>query len=292
MKKIILILVLLITITDYSLAADSPSDVSEDALLDNEKEEKTIEDNIKESNVTEDKVKENEIKEENVIEDSIKEDPEEEKDTKEEKVTQEHIKEETLLDKVSEINLIQDDEQKVKEWAKFSSKENYVIINKKNCSATVYDKDGNEITSFEVGIGKEIGDDFNDTSGLLGKSKNTTPAGEYTLISNIFNKSAYGDITLSLGTKANKAKKSKKVVALHKVPKFRQKDRLNKFYDGNLANNRMSHGCINFIEEDFKELTKSIHGGFKVYVLPEESDNELILAKNDKNQFELTQTKH
>lgn len=202
------------------------------------------------------------------------------------------VKEDTLSDKVSQINLMHDDEQKIKEWAKFNSAENYVIINKKNCSATVYDKEGEEIKRFEVGIGREIGDDFNDTLGLLGKSKNTTPAGEYTLNTNIFNKSAYGDLTLSLGVKANKAKSTKKVVALHKVPKFRQQDRLKKFYDGDLANNRMSHGCINFIEKDFKELTKYIHSGLKTYVLPEEEGNHLILEKNDKNEFEFTQTKH
>lgn len=198
----------------------------------------------------------------------------------------------TLTDKVSQINLLDDDEQKIKEWAKFSSKDNYVIINKKDCSATIYDKYGDKIESFEVGVGREIGDDFNDTKGLLGKAKNTTPAGEYTLIPNIFNKSAYGDLTLSLGAKANKTKDTKKVVALHKVPKFRQEERLKKFNDDNLANNRMSHGCINFLEKDFKEFTKHIQGGLKVYVLPEEEDNKLILEKNDKGEFEFSQTKY
>ena len=201
-------------------------------------------------------------------------------------------KEDALLNKVAQINSMPNDEQKVKEWAKFNSEKNYVIIDKKNCSATVYDTEGNEINRFEVGIGREIGDDFNDTKGLLGKAKNTTPAGEYTLVTNIFNKLAYGDLTLSLGEKANKAQDTKKVVALHKVPKFRQKDRLKRFYDGNLENNRMSHGCINFLEKDFKELTKYIHGGLKTYVLPEEKDNQLKLMKNDKDEFELTQTKY
>lgn len=207
-------------------------------------------------------------------------------------VTEKNLANNALLDKVSEINLMQDNEQKIKEWAKFSSKNNYVIINKKDCSAIVYDKEGNQIEEFEVGIGKEIGDDFNDTKGLLGKPKNTTPAGEYTLITNIFNKSAYGDVTLSLGSKANKSKSVKKMVALHKVPKFREKDRLKKFYDGNLSNNRMSHGCINFLDEDFKELTKYIKGGLKLYVLPEEKDNALKLVKNNENSYELTQTKY
>lgn len=204
----------------------------------------------------------------------------------------ENVKKDTFSDKISEINSLHDDKQKVKEWAKLSSKENYVIIDKKDCSATVYDKNGEEIKSFEIGIGREIGDDFNDTSGLLGKSKNTTPAGEFTLIPNIYNKSAYGDLTLSLGADANKAHKTKKVVAIHKVPKFREKERLKKFDDGNLANNRMSYGCINLLEDDFKELTKYIKGGFKLYVLPEEEGNHLTLTKNDKDKYELTQTKY
>lgn len=192
---------------------------------------------------------------------------------------------------IAKINSL-DDEQKIKEWAKINSQNNYVIINKKECCATVFDKDGNEIQTFEVGVGKEIGDDFNDTKGLAGAPKNTTPAGEYTLIPNIFNTKAYGDITLSLGSKANKSATSKKMVALHKVPKFREKDRLSKFYDGKLANNRMSHGCINFIEKDFQEFTKYVKGGLKIYILPEEERNELVLRKNDKGEYEFFQTKH
>lgn len=201
-------------------------------------------------------------------------------------------KEESLSEKVSRINLIYDDEEKIKEWSKIKATGNYVIINKKNCSATVYEKDGTEIKEFEVGVGREIGDDLNDTSGLIGKAKNTTPAGEYTLIPNIINKAAYGDLTLSLGAKANKANSTKKVVALHKIPKFRIQERANKFFDGNIKNNRMSHGCINFVEKDFKEFTEYIHGGLKVYVLPEEEGNELMLEKNDKGEYEFVQTKY
>lgn len=196
-----------------------------------------------------------------------------------------------LTDKVAIINLIDDDTQKIIEWSKVASNQDYLILNKKKCTATVYDKDGNALKTFEVGIGRDIGDDFNDTSGLSGKSINTTPAGEFTLTKNVFHTSAYGDITLSLGTKANKSKKSKKMVALHKVPKFRQ-ERLCKFKDNNLKNNRMSHGCINFLEKDFKELTKYIKGGFKVYILPEEEDNHLMLMQNENHEFEFVQTKH
>jgi lipoprotein-anchoring transpeptidase ErfK/SrfK len=99
-------------------------------------------------------------------------------------------------------------------------------------------------------------------------------------------------LTLSLGEKANKAKNAKKVVALHKVPKFRQQERIKKFYDGNLANNRMSHGCINFIEKDFKEFRQYIQANLKVYILPEEDDNKLILSRNEQNGLELKQIKY
>lgn len=194
-------------------------------------------------------------------------------------------------DKVFWVNSLQDDEQKIKEWTKISSNENYLIINKKDCSATVYDKDGNKLAAYEIGIGRDIGDDSNDTSGLKGKARNTTPAGEFTLIKNVFHTSAYGDVTLSLGSKANKSAKSKKMVALHKVPKFRQ-ERLCKFKDGKLSNNRMSHGCINFLEKDFKVLVTYIHEGFKVYILPEEEDNHLTLVKSDKGGYEFVQTKY
>lgn len=295
MKKIILILLVLIISAKYAFAFDESVIIDEKFLLDRVRaenitgggpvREEEIDENAKEEEITKEEIK---------VDDDIKEEVEKE-EVKEKEVKKEakiENKKDVLIDKVSEINSMQDDVQKIREWSKFRPVGNYVIINKKNCYATVYDKNGNKITSFEVGIGREIGDDFNDTLGLMGKSKNTTPAGEYTLISNVFNKSAYGDITFSLGSKANKAKKSKKMVALHKVPKFRQKDRLKKFYDGDLSNNRMSHGCINFMEEDFNELKRYIHAGLKLYVLPEESNNKLILTKNSKNEFEFTQTKY
>ena len=269
MKKVFLILILsaLMTAQKYSFAEDYTEDFSDDSSNYNLSKFK-----LPEADATDDNAAKNSEKEDKKIEDNPKSN--------------------AISDEVSQINSMQDDEKKVKEWAKFNSAEYYIIINKKDCSATVYDKVGGEINKFEIGIGSEIGDDYNDTRGTLGKPKNTTPAGEYTLITNIFNKSAYGDVTLSLGAKANKSKSVKKVVALHKVPKFREKDRLKKFYDGKLANNRMSHGCINFVEDDFNELIKYIRGGLKLYVLPEEDDNRLILAKNDKDEFELTQTKY
>lgn len=192
---------------------------------------------------------------------------------------------------VDEINSLKDDRQKIEKWAKYNSK-NFLIIDKRVCSAIICDKEGREIKTFEVGIGREIGDDFNDTSGLMGKSKNTTPAGEFTLIPNVYNTSAYGELTLSLGSKASKVKDTKKVVAMHKIPKFRMKDRISKFYDGDIKNNRMSHGCINFLEDDFQELKKYVKGGDKVYVLPEEDNNGLALTQKDNGEFEFRQTKY
>lgn len=299
MKKIILILLILNT-TAANLFAETLLDNLDDRSLTDEivvEKDITSNDVVEKDIIIEKNEKETDVIGKDTLEKTEIDSDAAEKDAlgkneTENDVIEKTSQEDTLSNKISEINSMQDDEQKVKEWAKFNSEKNYVIINKKDCSATVYDTGGSEIESFEVGIGKEIGDDFNDTRGLLGKPKNTTPAGEFTLITNIYNKTAYGDLTLSLGSKANKSKTVKKMVALHKVPKFREKDRLKKFYDGNLSNNRMSHGCINFLEKDFKELTKYIRGGLKLYVLPEEAGNELRLTKNDKNKYELTQTKY
>lgn len=268
MKKTLLILLILLTVSINAFAVDIPEEEIQDTAT------------------------ENIVSEDIATEDTASEKPVSEDITPEATASEDTVPKDTLSDSVSKINSIQDDEEKIKEWAKHAKFEYYVIINKKDCSATVYNKEGDEMGTYEIGIGTEIGDDFNDTSGLLGKAKNTTPAGEYTLIKNIYNKSAYGDLTLSLGGKANKSKTNKKVVAMHKVPKFRQKDRLHKFNDGNLANNRMSHGCINFLDKDFKEFTKYIHGGLSVYILPEEADNHLMLKKNSKGEYELAQTKY
>lgn len=288
MKKTLLLLFILLNISINAFAID---------ILDEETQGAVSEDIISKEAIPEDIIPEDTVSQDITPEDTVSEKPVSEDADHEDSAPQEIASEDvgpknTLSDSVSRINAIEDDEDKIKEWAKNSKFEYYVIIDKKNCSATVYNKEGDEKGTYEIGVGTEIGDDFNDTSGLLGKPKNTTPAGEYTLIENIYNKSAYGDLTLSLGGKANKSKTNKKVVAMHKVPKFRQKDRLHKFNDGNLANNRMSHGCINFLDKDFKEFTKYIHGGLSVYILPEEADNHLMLKKNSKGEYELAQTKY
>jgi hypothetical protein len=199
-------------------------------------------------------------------------------------------KEDTLSEKVAHINSIEDNKQKVQEWAKLNSAENYVIIDKKACSATIYDKNGKEIKTFEVGLGEHIGDDFNDAKGL--KPLYTTPAGEFTLFKNVSNKAEYGDFSLSLGLGTNKSRNAKGVIAMHKIGATCLKERVPKLKDKDLTNNRMSHGCINFLEEHFTELKKYIHGGLKTYVLPEEKDNKLMLMKNDEGELELTQTKY
>lgn len=279
MKKFILILFVLLTTTTSAFPASILDEFIKNHLTNHILEEDIPDDDTADEYFEPEKlIKKEPIKVEPVKVEAVK--------------VESVLPKDTMLEMVAQINSLDTDEQKVKKWAKYSSKENYVIIDKKDCSAIVYDKDGHEIKSFEIGIGREIGDDYNDTRGLYGKAKNTTPAGEYTLIKNIINQAAYGDFTLSLGEKANKKQASKKVVAMHKVPKFRAQERLKKFDDGNLSNNRMSHGCINFLEKDFNEFTKYIKSGFKVFVLPEEKDNQLMLEKNDKGQYELVQTKY
>ena len=65
---------------------------------------------------------------------------------------------------------------------------------------------------------------------------------------------------------------------MHPIPISRIKERVGKFNNKILSDNRTSHGCVNFQEKEFAELTKLMSQGSKVYILPEEQDNSLKLA--------------
>ena len=192
------------------------------------------------------------------------------------------------------INAIPDNTAKIIEYNKLNHiKQNYILVDKKSCKATVYSPLGKPLKSFEVGLGKEIGDNFNDGFAYLGRAHKRTPAGEYTINrQKPDDTNEYGNILFSLGFKGNLSTKVKSIVALHQIPQSLTKERTSKFNDGILSNNRMSYGCVNFQTKDFAELTKFMSKDFKIYILPEEQDNALKLALNKQGQLEFKQTKY
>src|SRR5574344_821241 len=197
-------------------------------------------------------------------------------------------KKKNLSSVVSDINNIKDNKTKIIEWNKRVAKENYVIVDKKNCRATVYSPKGVAIKSYEVGLGQEVGDNFNDGFGVMGKIHRRTAPGQYTVQNtgsgSACDKSNYGKNLFALGTKGNMKGITSSRVAMHQIPTEDLKDRRHRFNDGNLKNNRMSYGCINFVKEQFEDMKKYLGNGLgtNVYILPEEAGNELKLGRNAK----------
>lgn len=200
---------------------------------------------------------------------------------------------ETVKRDYENINIRSDNEDRIKEWHRQHSAENpsdYVIIDKKKGLLKIYKTDGTlEKNSdgsdawFEVGIGEQAGDDF------ITKDRHMTSAGVYTVNrqgtgKDKYNK-YYGNNIFTLYTDRGSSG-----VAIHQIPIGGKKsaEEMKKLYDGNIENNRFSEGGINLLGSDFDELERFVKSGTKVYVLPEDSNNEII-AKN--GQLNLVQKK-
>lgn len=62
---------------------------------------------------------------------------------------------------IDRINQIKDNKTKIIEFNKTNSSKNYLIVDKQNCTATIYTPDGERIKSVPVGLGKQKGDKMN-----------------------------------------------------------------------------------------------------------------------------------
>lgn len=194
----------------------------------------------------------------------------------------------------NEINALPTNTERIIAYNKeFNSEgKNYVIVDKENCSATVYSADGSIIKTFEVALGRMIGD------GLLVRKKakddlNLTTAGIYTVNYKGTGEDGYAKLyDDNILTLSNDALLERGVgngetgVALHQVPNGNNAREEAMRKDGvSIENNRISDGCVNFLSEDFDALMKYIDGvGTKVYILPED-DNNYMCVKNGELQF-------
>lgn len=186
------------------------------------------------------------------------------------------------------------------------SRQNYIIVDKQNYTATVYSWDGQPIKEFEVGVAK------NKSDALLRRSKKnkennfaSTTAGIYTINYRANGKDPYKHLyndrvfTLSNDGLAAKGVKVKDKngdetisysgetgVALHQIPNGNTYRRHLIDKEGvSDENNRFSSGCVNFRPEDFDELAECIDGvGTKVYILPED-ENNYMTVKNGQLHF-------
>ena len=194
---------------------------------------------------------------------------------------------------INSINSMSNDTDKIIEYNKKHPKGNYIIVDKKSCSATVYDQNGKKLKSYEVLLGQTKGDRLSRAFAKDASRRTyTSVPGEFTFSGN---KGTHGGM-LYLGESAccedpdieirpdrpgsgGKIKLGARMYALHGTanPKVR-----NKFYNnGTLADNRQSMGCINIPVDALNEI-KTKYGigiGSSCYILPEEKGNKLVLQK-------------
>lgn len=198
---------------------------------------------------------------------------------------------------IARINSFSSDKDRIIEYNKKHARGNYIIVDKKDCSATVYDKNGKAIKKFEVGLGMDVGDKkaggYN--CGIASKIRKYTAPGEYTLgEQSAASDTKYGsNLFIMEGDGVAKDSVDEQVAAIHQIPTQRLAQRKGLFKNGTISDNRMSFGCINMLSDDFDEMEKIIQGtGTKLYVLPEEKGNKLQLEMQVDGSLKFVQTKY
>lgn len=190
------------------------------------------------------------------------------------------------------INSMKNSKTRIIEYNKKHATGNYVIVDKKTCKATVYNKAGQALESYEVLLGSTRGDNM---SNAFGKNPNErtyqTVPGEFTLgaKSNEFG----GLYTLGANSETNdpdaekrpdypgSGGKKKLGATFQAIHGTATSDRDKLYGDGNLANNRVSMGCVNIPVADLTEMEQKygIKQGSKLYILPEDKGNSLKLER-------------
>lgn len=168
------------------------------------------------------------------------------------------------------------------------------IVSKQNARGYFFDENGRLALEDEVGLGEDKGD----AQPVFYKVK-TTPSGEYTMNRAPNNKTAATDYAKSYGsdnffyishTDPNKrlipdpANPGRRVTqAVHGVPVHKEKERLPKFNNNNVDDNRMSAGCINCRKQTldnpyFTNIPQNM--GLSLYVTPEKKNGGSTFSGN------------
>lgn len=206
---------------------------------------------------------------------------------------------------IDRINSLKDDTSRIIEYNKKNYDGKYYgIVDKKKCQLVIYDKKGKVIKTFTVGVGKKKGDDLQsyyleraqktDKQALAETGRYTT-AGEFTLDDYKEVSDAYtgkdGKPKMMALKGDNRGVRSGQM-ALHMLYKPDYKKREKAINTPGLDDNRMSYGCINLKEEDYDAMHKFLGEGDKVYVLPEENGNKLLLEKQKDGSYKFAQQYH
>lgn len=202
----------------------------------------------------------------------------------------------TVRGEQERINNLPTDKERIIEYNRTIGhpEDNYVIVDKKNFTATVYTPDGQVVKEYEVGVAK------NESDALLRRSKRhpennfaATSAGIYTANYRANGRDSYRRLYNNrVLTLSNDGLREKGVgngetgVAFHQVPNGNHaRTRMLNAPGVSKENNRFSSGCINFLPADFDDCMSNIKGvGTKVYILPED-DNNYMSVKNGQLHF-------
>lgn len=205
-------------------------------------------------------------------------------------------KEQMIQNEIKSINAMKNDLTKIIQYNKKFAEKNYVVVDKKTCTATVYDKNGKRLNSYEVMLGASKGDDLStafakDTK--LAKNGRRTVPGEYkfTSESNEFggmlrmgavNNTMDPDVETREWAPGYWGKRKFSNIVFQAMHGTASPETRNKYYNNNnLEDNRQSLGCVNIPVENLKEMKEKygIGVGSTIYILPETKGNSLKLQK-------------
>ncbi|MBD5401427.1 L,D-transpeptidase family protein [bacterium] len=205
---------------------------------------------------------------------------------------------------VEKINNLSNDTARIIEYNKTNYEHQYYgIVDKKTCKLNIYDKNGNVVKSFPVGVGKTKGDKLqayyaaqDDKGKALKEQYRYTTPGEFTLdeyasygnknyISNKDNKHKV------MALKGDNRGVSSGQTCIHMIPNNRS-ERVSALDSETTADNRVSYGCVNLREDDYDEMAKYLGEGNKIYILPEEKGNKLQLEKQTDGSYKFEQQYH
>lgn len=201
---------------------------------------------------------------------------------------------ETIQAQQDRINNLPTDKEKVVAWNKEfnkDNKDNYIIIDKKECMAYVYSPDGKVVKQYEIAAARNKSDallkrSYTDKS----YSFKSTSAGIYTANYRATGRDdyakLYNDRVLQLsndGLRDRGIGNGETGVALHQVPNGnKERERKLKLPGVSDENNRTTDGCVNFLPEDFDDCMSHVKGvGTKVYILPEDSNNYMCVKNGE-----------
>lgn len=205
---------------------------------------------------------------------------------------------EKLDEKQIVLNKLQNDEyckthseiEKIMDYRNATNKsDNFIVIDKNNCTSVVYNSQGDTLYINEVLLGKSIGDNKS-------IADNYTPAGEFTIVGK---DKDYGEKNTKLYSHrllpiiGDIKPSPDKFLALHQIPSTVQQIRSKNLHNNILEDNRVTNGCVNYSINDYDNMISYIKGDdTNVYILPEEKDNFLKVIKSFWGNHMLKQDKY